>query len=81
VQAWLDDSSGKAGDKFRNMTISEFRRYVEEKLYQRRAKDVKGKGKKRAASSDDSNDEDSPGPSRHVKKGKSRRILDSSDLD
>jgi hypothetical protein len=63
------------------MTISEFRRYVEEKLYQRHAKDVKGKEKKRAASSEDSNDEDSPGLSRHVNKGKGHCVLDSSDLD
>jgi hypothetical protein len=63
------------------MTISEFRRYIEGKLYQRHAKDVKGKGKKQAASSEDSNNEDSPGPSQHVKKGKGHRVLDSSDLD
>jgi hypothetical protein len=81
VQAWLNDPSGKAGDKFRNMTISEFRRYTEERVHQRHAKDVKGKGKKRAASTEDSDDEDSPGPSRHIKKGKGHRVLDSSDLD
>lgn len=76
----VDDSFGKAGEKFCNMTISVFRRYVDEKLYQRCAKDVKEKGKKWAASSEDSNDEDSSGPSQHVKKGKGCHVLDSSDL-
>jgi hypothetical protein len=80
VQAWIKDPAGKAGDRFRNMTISEFRRYQEDHLHLRRPKDAKGKGKKRVSAEDTSDDEDSVGPSR-LKKGKGRRVPNSSDLD
>ena len=44
VQAWLDDHMGKAGERFWNMTISEFHRYQEEHLCRGCAKNVRGKG-------------------------------------
>ncbi|KIM79964.1 hypothetical protein PILCRDRAFT_9853 [Piloderma croceum F 1598] len=80
VQAWIKDPAGKVGDRFRNMTISEFRRYQEDHLHLRRPKDAKGKGKKRVSAEDTSDDEDSVGPLR-LKKGKGRHVPNLSDLD
>jgi hypothetical protein len=80
VQAWIKDPAGKVGDKFRNMTILEFRRYQEDRLHLRRPKDAKGKGKKQVSAKDTSDDEDIVGPSR-LKKGKGGHVPNSSDLD
>lgn len=82
VQAWLNDPMGKAGEKFRDMTISEFWRYQEEHLRRVRAKDVKGKGKKRMSVEDGDDEDTFGGPSRNVKKGKGYCVvLNSSDLE
>jgi hypothetical protein len=80
VQASIKDPAGKAGDKFCNMTISEFRRYQEDCLHLQRPKDAKGKGKKWVSAEDTSDDEDIVGPSR-LKKGKGHCVPNSSDLD
>jgi hypothetical protein len=81
VQAWLNNPMGKAGERFHNMTISEFWRYQEEHLRHGRAKDVRGEGKK-WMSVEDSDEDTFGGPSCNVKRGKGHCVvLDSSDLE
>jgi hypothetical protein len=82
VQAWLDNPEGKEGDRFQDMSIAEFKRYQADRMRTHiQEKQSKAKGKKCAQSevSDDESEDD--GSYRTSKKGKGRRVLNSSDLD
>lgn len=55
IDEWVKDVDGHAGDRFRDMPVSEFKRYIEDRVakYAERKQSTKGKGKgkKRAPSS------------------------------
>jgi hypothetical protein len=81
VKAWIDDPDGKVGDRFRDMAIAEFKKYQEEHLSNyKRDRESKAGGKRRAQVVD-SEEEDTEFFTRHSKKGKGHRVVNSSDLD
>ena len=62
-KAWVKKPDGKEGDEFRDMTPSEFKTYIKDRIerYNEREQSTKGKdkGKRRAkVSSDDDDDND-----------------------
>jgi hypothetical protein len=84
LKAWVEKPDGKEGDEFRDMTPSEFKTYIKDRIerYNERKQSMKGKDKgKRWAkvSSDDGDDDDVP--IRRAKKGRLGASANSDEID
>lgn len=79
IKTWLADPEGTAGERFRNMTIAEFKRYQSQHINAKRNRE--GKGKRRMEEEESDEEDRFISTSRQGKKGKARRVIGSSDLD